>query len=359
MKINEQLKGLKSAMDNEFAKVLPNLDPSSTSDFFSAANEMKRDVGEETELIKKPFKKGVSKKLVNKRKMSLPTGKLFSLGKTMDEESKLMELSKRDILKIIGEGKKEVEEKWSEKYKKSIDCNNPKGFSQKAHCQGRKKKEMSEEKLKGGRADNKTFEELVNKYKVKGKDIKIVEKELKNQLNKGIKVEMEHTDDRKKAKEIALDHLFEDPKYYDKLKKIESKEAMGAGAAGAFVGPVGFDPKSDFVKRSFEETPKKVETKEATGSASSGSYVTPAAWAKSTSKKDWRGKSKTQIPGGKFVQVKSKCKKFPYCNQGDIKALKFSNESKLEEAIKNISEREGISENLIKQILLHEYNKTK
>ncbi len=35
----------------------------------------------------------------------------------------------------------EVTEKWSEKYKKSINCNNPKGFSQKAHCQGRKKKE--------------------------------------------------------------------------------------------------------------------------------------------------------------------------------------------------------------------------
>jgi hypothetical protein len=34
---------------------------------------------------------------------------------------------------------------WSEKYKKSIDCDNPKGFSQRAHCQGRKKK-MSEEK---------------------------------------------------------------------------------------------------------------------------------------------------------------------------------------------------------------------
>ena len=31
-----------------------------------------------------------------------------------------------------------IEEKWSEKYKKSIDCNNPKGFSQRAHCQGRK-----------------------------------------------------------------------------------------------------------------------------------------------------------------------------------------------------------------------------
>jgi hypothetical protein len=32
---------------------------------------------------------------------------------------------------------------WSDKYKKSIDCNNPKGFSQKAHCAG-KKKSMSE-----------------------------------------------------------------------------------------------------------------------------------------------------------------------------------------------------------------------
>jgi len=29
---------------------------------------------------------------------------------------------------------------WSKKYKKSIDCDNPKGFSQRAHCQGRKKR---------------------------------------------------------------------------------------------------------------------------------------------------------------------------------------------------------------------------
>ena len=32
-----------------------------------------------------------------------------------------------------------VSEAWSSKYKKSIDCNNPKGFSQRAHCRGRKK----------------------------------------------------------------------------------------------------------------------------------------------------------------------------------------------------------------------------
>ena len=30
---------------------------------------------------------------------------------------------------------------WSDKYKKSIDCSNPKGFSQRAHCQGKKKNE--------------------------------------------------------------------------------------------------------------------------------------------------------------------------------------------------------------------------
>lgn len=32
-----------------------------------------------------------------------------------------------------------IEEKWSQKYKSSINCANPKGFSQRAHCAGRKK----------------------------------------------------------------------------------------------------------------------------------------------------------------------------------------------------------------------------
>jgi hypothetical protein len=32
-----------------------------------------------------------------------------------------------------------IEEKWSAKYKSSINCANPKGFSQRAHCAGRKK----------------------------------------------------------------------------------------------------------------------------------------------------------------------------------------------------------------------------
>lgn len=37
------------------------------------------------------------------------------------------------------ESNENLEEKWSEKYKSSINCANPKGFSQRAHCAGRKK----------------------------------------------------------------------------------------------------------------------------------------------------------------------------------------------------------------------------
>ena len=44
-----------------------------------------------------------------------------------------------DYILDDGESIDVLEEKWSEKYKRSIDCDNPKGFSQKAHCAGRKK----------------------------------------------------------------------------------------------------------------------------------------------------------------------------------------------------------------------------
>jgi len=37
---------------------------------------------------------------------------------------------KQLIRKIL---KEELEEKWSKEYKDSIDCDNPKGFSQRAH----------------------------------------------------------------------------------------------------------------------------------------------------------------------------------------------------------------------------------
>jgi len=40
-------------------------------------------------------------------------------------------------------------EKWSEKYKRTIDCKNPKGFSQRAHCQGRETNEETETENSG------------------------------------------------------------------------------------------------------------------------------------------------------------------------------------------------------------------
>ena len=39
----------------------------------------------------------------------------------------------------VSEDSDYIEEKWSQKYKSSINCANPKGFSQRAHCAGRKK----------------------------------------------------------------------------------------------------------------------------------------------------------------------------------------------------------------------------
>ena len=45
----------------------------------------------------------------------------------------------RKYINTMKKKTKKMNEDWSDKYKKSIDCDNPKGFSQRAHCQGRKK----------------------------------------------------------------------------------------------------------------------------------------------------------------------------------------------------------------------------
>jgi len=57
-------------------------------------------------------------------------------------QNKFVEILRRYVEQ--GEEVGELGEGWSEKYKRSIDCNNPKGFSQKAHCQGRKKRDLDE-----------------------------------------------------------------------------------------------------------------------------------------------------------------------------------------------------------------------
>ena len=223
----------------------------------------------------------------------------------------------------------EMKEKWSEKYKKSINCNNPKGFSQRAHCQGRKKK-LKENLSEAERTELAKLKELArihSKDSKGGSEKERMEKmlsKIQSQFKKGTKVEMGHDMGITKAKQIALDHLRENPFYYDELEKVEKKE-----------------------------------TKEATTSASSGQYSGPAFGAKSMSPKDWRGRAKTTYPGGAFVQVKKKCKNFPYCNQGDINALKLSRSPIVKKKAKKLAEQYGVSEELIMKIIIEDVRKNR
>jgi hypothetical protein len=69
-------------------------------------------------------------------------------------------------------------------------------------------------KIKGGKADNLTVDDIAKKHKVSSEIIELA-------IKQGMKVEAEHTEDATVTYEIAKDHVFEDPKYYDKLEKIE------------------------------------------------------------------------------------------------------------------------------------------
>lgn len=73
--------------------------------------------------------------------------------------------------------------------------------------------------MKGGKADKLTLPQIAKKHGVPIED-------LMSQLRLGMKTEMEHTDSKKQAKEIAMDHLAENPKYYTKLKKAKLEEGI-------------------------------------------------------------------------------------------------------------------------------------
>lgn len=222
----------------------------------------------------------------------------------------------------------EMKEKWSEKYKKSIDCKNPKGFSQRAHCQGRKKKmqEAINESVRTQAAQLKDIARKFSKESDGSTEKDNIEKMiliLKRQLRKGIDIETKENEmPITKVVQIVIDRLKDNPYHYSKSEKSN-----------------------------------KTETKEATGASSAGQYSGPAFGAKSMSPKHWRGKAKTQIPGGAFVQVKKKCKTFPYCNQGDINAVELSRNPVVKNKKKKLSEQYGVSEELIMQIIINELYK--
>lgn len=49
------------------------------------------------------------------------------------------------------------------------------------------------------------------------------------ELRRGEKHELEHTNDRSLARQIALDHLAEDPRYYSRLKSCETMTSKAEG----------------------------------------------------------------------------------------------------------------------------------
>jgi hypothetical protein len=257
--------------------------------------------------------------------------------------------------------------------------------------------------LKGGLSDNKDLIQLAKKHG--GKNIHQITKilgELQDELEKGIKVEMEHTDNEKMATEIAMDHLWEDPNYYTKLKKVEmdekwsekykksidcsnpkgfsqkahcqgrkkkdTNEMTGASSAGGYSASMFGTVKRPITK--IHNLNEDQEIDEATVADSSGSYDVPfgnggknplkiggeKSIKKSRAVKDknfpkWGG------PDGVFIKIKEKCKKYPYCNQGDINAIEMLEIDGLVESVKNVSKKTGIPYSYLEMEILNEIKK--
>lgn len=229
-------------------------------------------------------------------------------------------------------------------------------------------------KIKGGLSDKKTLSDIATKHTYndgsdsldKGK-LNSMLKHLKTQLNKGLSVEMEHTKDETIAREIAMDHLWEDPDYYSKLKKIEASESMGADSGGAFEPAFG----STVVKRKINKIHNLKEEETSIDEVmDSGAYDVPFGSGGKNPLKIGGEKSIKQSravkdknfpkwggPKGVFIKVKEKCKKYPYCNQGDINAIEMLEMDELNESIKNVSKKTGIPLIEIENLVINEINK--
>ena len=58
--------------------------------------------------------------------------------------------------------------------------------------------------------------------------------------------------------------------------------------------------------------------------------------------------------GGKFVKIKKKCSKFPYCNQGDINALQIFERDIVKEMVTNTAKRTNLEEYVVRNIIAKE-----
>ncbi len=82
---------------------------------------------------------------------------------------------------------------------------------------------VKENDLKGGKADGMTLKDIAKHHNVSIQDIKV-------EFMKGYAIEREHTSDINVAKEIALDHLYEHPKYYTRLAVVDENIIKESGS---------------------------------------------------------------------------------------------------------------------------------
>lgn len=108
-----------------------------------------------------------------------------------------------------------IYEKWSPKYKRSIDCGKPRGFSQRAHCQGKKKKKIDESPIGLDIGTYMPFRDKVDSMKDKALKLKQAlsqetkeTKDLLSVVSRIIKGDKTLTsDDKKRAKAQFFDIL--------------------------------------------------------------------------------------------------------------------------------------------------------
>jgi len=126
---------------------------------------------------------------------------------------------------------------WKNKKSKIINPNTNWGLNSKAMSPEEIKKKMknlylseNEESIEGGLSSGRDLKDIAIMYTYDDNTDSLDKDELsrmishlEDQLLMGMEVEMEHTNDELIAREIAMDHLAEDPNYYTKLKKIEEK----------------------------------------------------------------------------------------------------------------------------------------
>ena len=85
------------------------------------------------------------------------------------------------------------------------------------------KRIFKEDLVKGGKADDVKFLVGYSENHKESEDSQELFTFDIEQIKKGLKVELEHTEDPSIALEITLDHLTEFEDYYDRLEKAEEK----------------------------------------------------------------------------------------------------------------------------------------